>query len=78
MCIRDSQQGHGLGLGRLPALFQKLCRGQSHIFQDGHVRKQVEMLEYHAHFLTVQVDVRLGVRDIGTFEEYFTLSLIHI
>ena len=32
------------------------------------------MLEYHAHFLTVQVDVRLGVRDIGTFEEYFTSS----
>ena len=63
--LRDAdlfQQGQGLGftLG-LAALAHYFLR-QAEVFQHGHVREQVEVLEHHADFAAVGVDVgfRIG------------------
>ena len=60
------QQGHGLFLGLGLGFSQKLGGAKGQIFQNGHMGEQVEMLEHHAHLLTVQVDVDLFGGEGGT------------
>ena len=47
----------------------KQHRSHGDIFADGHVRKDVEVLEHHAHLLTVQVDVDTLCGDVFSFKE---------
>ena len=59
------QKLHGLLLCLRLGAVQQLHGGQGHVLQDGHVGEEVEVLEDHAHLLAVEVDVVLGVRDVG-------------
>ena len=34
--------------------------------------KQIEMLEYHAHLLTMLVDIHILIRNIGSFKVYMS------
>ena len=43
-------------------------RRQRDILRNGEVRKHVEVLEHHAHFLTVQVDIHVFRGNVHTFE----------
>ena len=45
-------------------------RGQGDVLPDGHVGKQVEVLEHHAHLLAHLVDLHLGVRNDGAPFDY--------
>ena len=51
-----------------PALMQKLYGTERHVFENGLVRKEVELLEHHTHFLAVQVDVHGGVGDVDALK----------
>ena len=53
------QQGQGLLLGFLLVHAQHLHGSQGHVFNDGLVGKEVEVLEDHAHLLAVEVDIHL-------------------
>ena len=63
------QQGHGLLLGCGGSLFLQGHGGHGDVLQHRLVGKQVEVLEHHAHLLTVQVDVHRLARQIRTVEE---------
>ena len=56
-----AQQRQRLCFGVLLTLFQQSHGGQRHIAQDGHIVKQIKVLEHHAHLLPVQVNIALGV-----------------
>ena len=70
--IDTLQELHGLGVCVRLALFEQLHGGQGHVAQHGHVGEKVEMLENHAHFLTVQVQIDGGIGDIGSLEDDLT------
>ena len=79
-------------LEKAQGLFRGLCfghsldlhGGQDHVVQNGLVGEQVEMLEYHAHFLPQGVDVHffllavltnvIFLGDVHDFEENFALA----
>ena len=64
------EQRTGLPLGGRPVgLFEQDGR-QGHIVENGHMGKEIELLEHHPHLLAVQVDVHLGVGDIHPFEDH--------
>ena len=58
-------------------------RCQSHIVQNGHMRKQVKMLENHSHFLTKSIDIKFYglagsifvflLGDVHTVKNYLTV-----
>ena len=64
-----SQQLHCLFRRFRFALFQQLHGGNGHIFQYCHMGEEIEMLEHHTHFLTMDIDVRFIISDICVFEE---------
>ena len=51
------------------AAFLFRVTGQGDVLQHGLVGKQVEVLEHHAHFLAVEVDVHGLVRQVHAVEE---------
>ena len=73
------QKPHGLLGGILPADPGDLHGRQNHVLHDGLVGEEVEVLEDHAHFLAVEVDVHLfrlallvdpgGLGDVNAVEE---------
>ena len=56
----------GLTLGLTALAHDFLCQAQ--VFQHGHVGEQVEMLEHHADFAAVGVDVGLGVGQLQAID----------
>jgi hypothetical protein len=65
------QQRQGLGLALLAALAHDLLR-QAEVFQHGHVREQVEVLEHHADFAAVGVDVGFRVGQLQAVDAHRT------
>ncbi|MCY1541809.1 hypothetical protein D9M68_775120 [compost metagenome] len=58
----------GLALGLAALAHDLLC--QTEVLQHGHVRKQVEMLEHHADFAAVGVDVGLRVGEVEAVDAH--------
>ena len=63
--------GHFLGFSWVHAL--DLDRGQRHVFHNALVRKEIEMLEHHTHFLAMLVQVDFFVGDIHALEDHSAL-----
>ena len=63
------QQAAGRGLGLLLGDALGVHGGQGQVFQHGHIGEQVEVLEHHAHFLPVAVQVGFFVGDVIALEE---------
>jgi len=74
--LRDTdlfQQRPGLGFAvSLVALAHHLLR-QAQVFQHSHVREQVEVLEHHADFAAVGIDVGLGVGQLQAIDGHMAL-----
>ena len=62
------QQLHGLSVGLILLLQTQLNGGQSDVLLHRHMGEEVEMLEHHAHFPAVEVDVHLFVGDVHAVE----------
>ena len=61
---------HRLGLRLLLAFAEKLHRRKGHISQQRHVRKEVKVLEHHAHLLTVEIYIAARVGYIDAVKGY--------
>ena len=65
-------QGLFLGGGLVHVLY--LDGGNGQVFQNGFVGKQVEMLEHHAHFLAVFIQIHLAAGNVDTVEHDLALG----
>ena len=63
------QKLHGFLFRFFLRSLQKLYGGQRHVLQNRLVRKKIEMLEYHADMLPVQVNIGFRIRDILSFKK---------
>ena len=63
-----AQQVQGRFIGLLLGHQTGTHRGQGDILPDGHIGKQVEMLEHHAHFPADGVNIGFGIGDLRTVE----------
>ena len=66
------KQYHGALVRFFFAELLQLHRRQREVLEDRHVRKQVELLEHHAHLLPKLVDVRFRVGNIHPFHQNMT------
>ena len=51
----------------LPGNSFHLHRSKSHVVENGLMRKQIKVLEYHSHFLTQLIDIELYCFSFGIF-----------
>ena len=63
-----SEKLHSFFLCFLLALQFKLHRRKGNILQNRLMRKQIKMLEYHSHLLTVFINIYLLVRNVSSFK----------
>ncbi|MNI33542.1 hypothetical protein D3C73_874990 [compost metagenome] len=71
--LRDAdlfQQRHGLGLALLLAALAHDLLRQAQVVEHGHVREQVEMLEHHADFTAVGIDVGFRVSQLQAVDAH--------
>ena len=66
--LRDTHAGevfHGDGLGLVLAQSARTHGGQGAVLQNGQVRKQVELLKHHAHFLAHRIHIFATGREVN-------------